>query len=119
MFATPDGAADARFADRSSYERFAIPYTFKPRLSVAEALIAATTAFLRIFCGSVLFGVWGAYTMLLLGRIRHMLWRVVVFLPLLAIFALAFVALMVSISWTMHRIARWRPGRSAENPSKN
>jgi hypothetical protein len=47
---------------RSSYERFAIPNTFKPHLSPAEAAISAIGAFLRILLGSILFAVWGTYS---------------------------------------------------------
>ena len=43
--------------DRPGYERFAIPYSFKPRLSLVEALVASLGAFLRIFLGSLLFAV--------------------------------------------------------------
>ena len=83
---------------RSSYERFAIPYTFKPRLSLAEATISATGAFLRILLGSLLFAVWGTYTRLAWTAIRNVFLRGLVFLALLSFFAVSFALLMLAIS---------------------
>ena len=49
----------AEYVRRPEYQRLAIPYSFKPELSLKQAVIAAITAFLRILLGSVLFGVYG------------------------------------------------------------
>ena len=84
--------------NRSSYERFAIPYTFKPRLSLREATVAAFIAFLRIFLGSLLFGVWGSYTLFAWSKIGNIFVRVVAFIPLLTLFVFLFGALMISLS---------------------
>ncbi len=78
---------------RSTYERFAIPYSFKPRLSLAEAVIAATGAFFRIFLGSILFAVWGVYTFLAVHAVPGFLWRGVVLLALIALLAILMVIL--------------------------
>jgi hypothetical protein len=85
-------------ATRSSYERFAIPYSFKPHLSLAEAIIAAGGAFLRILLGSILFGIWGTYTILAFNAVRNVFLRVLVLLALLALFAVLLALLMMAIT---------------------
>jgi hypothetical protein len=83
---------------RSSYERFAIPYTFKPQLSLAEAAISAVGAFLRILLGSILFAVWGTYSFYAWNSIRNVFLRCSVLLALLLLFAVSLTALMLAIS---------------------
>lgn len=90
-----DGLDDPR---RSSYERFAIPYNFKPQLSVVEAAISAAGAFLRIFFGSILFAIWGAYTLFAWSSIHNVLLRGSAVLALLLLFAAAFAVLMLAVS---------------------
>jgi hypothetical protein len=89
---------DGQDPARSTYERFAIPYSFKPRLSVAEAVIAASGALLRILLGSILFAVWGTYTFLALSAIKNVFLRGFVLLALIALFALLLALLMLSIT---------------------
>ena len=91
----PDGHDDP---GRSSYERFAIPYTFKPQLSLADAAISAAGAFLRIFLGSILFAVWGTYTFYEWNSIRNVFVRGAILLALLLLFAVSFTLLMLAIS---------------------
>lgn len=92
--------ADPRPAgdDRSIYERFAIPHTFKPQLSFAEALVAAAGAFLRIFLGSLVFAFWGAYSLAAWTAIRSSFWRVAAVLLLFLLFLLSFASLMIAIA---------------------
>ena len=97
----------AEAAKRSSYERFAIPYSFKPRLSVVEALIASTIAFLRIFLGSSLFAVWGTFTWTWLAHIHNVILRGILFVPLLALFLVTFAGLMLAISAAVRAVTRW------------
>jgi len=89
---------DGRDPARSSYERFAIPYSFKPRLSFAEAVIAAGGALLRICLGSLLFAVWGTYSFLAWSSIRNVFWRVTVLLAMVLLFAASLAVLMLAIS---------------------
>jgi hypothetical protein len=84
--------------DRSEYERFAIPFTFKPQLSFVEAVIEAAGAFLRVFLGSVLFAVWGAYSLVVWTTVRSLFWRVSMLFPLFLAFVLAFALLMLAIA---------------------
>jgi hypothetical protein len=83
---------------RSSYERFAIPYSFKPRLSFAEAVVAAGGALLRIFLGSFLFAVWGTYSFLAWSTIRNFFLRGIVLVVLIVLFAVCMALLMLAIS---------------------
>ena len=88
---------DDRSAKRRAYERFAIPYTFKPQMSFPEAVIAALGAFLRILLGSLLFAFWGAYSLSLGSAIRNVFWRVAVLLPMFLLFLGLFALLMLAI----------------------
>ena len=99
-----------RAADRSSYERFALPYSFKPRLSVLQASVAALIAFLRIFMSSLLFAFWGTYSLLALIRIRNIFWRLVAVPPLLLLFALLLGSLMFALS-ALARLLHRHPQR--------
>lgn len=83
---------------RSSYERFAIPHTFKPQLSLVEAAISAAGAFLRILFGSTLFAVWGTYTFYAWNSIHNVLLRGGALLALLLVFTISFTFFMVAIS---------------------
>jgi hypothetical protein len=83
---------------RSSYERFAIPHTFKPRLSVAEAAIAAGGALMRIFLGSLLFAVWGTYSLLAWNTIPNVFWRAAALLGLVLAFAASLALLLLAVS---------------------
>lgn len=83
-------------AEHSSYERFAIPYKFQPRLRVIDAAKFALRTFLRILLGSVLFGAWGAYTLLAWVSIRNPFLRVGAEIPLLGLFLALLVAMMMA-----------------------
>jgi hypothetical protein len=98
LLASPGEDLEGRNPERSVYERFAIPYTFKPQLSVAEALISVAGAFLRIVLGSILFGFSGAYTILAWNSIRNVVLRVLVVLFLISVFVVSFFFLMLAIS---------------------
>lgn len=99
---------------RSSYERFAIPYSFKPRLSIREAVVAAGGALLRIFFGSLLFAVWGTYSFLAWSTIRNVFLRGVVLTILVVLFAVSMALLMLAISALVRIVWPHRP----EHPLK-
>jgi hypothetical protein len=92
------------FPARSTYERFAIPYSFTPRLSLVEAMIAAGGALVRILLGSILFAVWGTYSFLAFNAIKNVFWRGFVMLALLALFALLLALVMLSITSLVRRV---------------
>jgi hypothetical protein len=82
----------------SPFERFQIPYTFKPNLSVSEAVAAAAVALLRIFLGSLLFAFWGAYSLAVVTKIQSWFWRAALAVPLIILFVLLFALLMLAIT---------------------
>jgi hypothetical protein len=96
--AAADPATTAHAVDDSSYERFALPYKFQPRLSVPHAIVFALRALLRIFLGSILFGVWGAYTLLAWSSIHNPFVLAVTLVPMFAVFLALLAGVMVGTS---------------------
>jgi hypothetical protein len=88
----------AKDIDRSQYERLAIPFSFKPQLSLAEATISAGGAFLRIILGSLLFAVWGTFSYLAWSTIRNIFLRATALVAMLSAFAVSFALLMMGIA---------------------
>ena len=101
----PDSAGPAR----SQYERIAIPHSFKPQLSVAEAAFAAGGAVLRIFLGSLLFAVWGTYSFIAWSAVQNVFLRSIMALFLVALFVVLLLALMLAISGLGRMIWPRRP----------
>src|SRR5579863_5440332 len=97
-------------AQQSSYERFALPHTFKPQLSLAEAAVSAAGAFFRILFGSILFAVWGTYTFYAWSSIRNVFLRGGAVLALLFLFAVSFAFLMLAISALVRKCWPRSPG---------
>ena len=93
-------------ATREKYARLAIPHSFKPSLSLMQAFLAATIAFLRIFLGSLLFAFWGAYSIFGVIRIQSTFWRIAAVPPLLCVFGVLFGLLMFAISASARFLAR-------------
>jgi len=91
----PPAELNDHAVDRSKYSRLAIPHSFKPQLSVVEAFVAAVAAFLRIFLGSLLFAVWGTYTLAAWSRIQNLFLRLGAIIALFALFALVVLSLMM------------------------
>jgi hypothetical protein len=102
---------DGQDPERSSYERFAIPYSFKPSLSLPEALISVCGAFLRIVVGSLLFGIWGTYSFLAWSSIHNVILRYATLLALISAFALAMTCIMLAISTGVRMVWPQRPAR--------
>lgn len=89
---------------RSRYQRFAIPHSFKPELSFAEAVVSAGGALLRIFLGSLLFAVWGTYTFLAWNRIHNLFLRGAAMLVSISAFAGCFTLLMLAIAALVRKL---------------
>ena len=107
LFPALDGGDEAEA--RSGHERFAIPFTFKPQLSFPEALVATAGALLRIFLGSLLFAVWGTYSLVVWAAIRDPFWRISVQLPLFLLFLISFFLLMLAIAALVRTISLQTP----------
>jgi hypothetical protein len=90
--------------ERPMYQRLSIPYSFKPELSFPEAIIAAMGAFLRIFLGSILFGVYGWNALVLWNSIRSPFWKVAAIPPLILVFLVLFAALMAAITAMVRKL---------------
>jgi hypothetical protein len=90
---------------RPEHERLAIPFTFKPQLSFPEALVATAGALLRILLGSLLFAVWGTFSLVSWAAIRNPFWRIGVQLPLFLLFLLSLSLLMLAIAALVRTIA--------------
>ena len=91
---------------RSPFERFAIPYMFQPALRPSQAAIAALRAFLRIFLGSLLFGVWGAYALLLWTSVPTPLLRVAAMIPMIALFLVLLSGVLIATTLILRPRAR-------------
>ena len=91
----------------SSFERLAVPHSFKPRMSIAAATFAALVALVRIFLGSMLFAVWGGCTWALWAMIHNPLWRYLTLLPLIAGLLVTMGLLMIGISVCARRLKAW------------
>jgi hypothetical protein len=91
---------------RAKYERLAIPYSFKPALSLGEAVIAAFAAFLRIFLGSLLFALCGAYALSVWTGPYSLFWRVTVALGMAALFLGSFALILWAIGAAVQKFSR-------------
>jgi hypothetical protein len=61
-------------------------------------VISAAGAFLRIFLGSVLFAVWGAYTLHAWSSIHNLFLRGGIMLVLFVLFVVSFALLLLGVS---------------------
>jgi hypothetical protein len=84
-------------AQASSYERFAIPYSFKPRLSVGEAVVFASSALLQILLSSLLFAVCGTYAVVFWQTIHNIFLRLLAVLAAGITFLILFPLLLIAI----------------------
>jgi hypothetical protein len=92
--------------DGSRHERLAIPYLFQPALSLSEAVVATLRAFVRIFLGSLLFGVWGAYAMLLWTSIPNPFLRVAAMILMITVFLVLLGGLLIATTLLLRPRAR-------------
>jgi hypothetical protein len=64
------------------------PYSFKPELSLREAVVAVIAGLLRILFGSLLFAVCGAFALMTWKASHNMFWRIAATVGFAAIFLL-------------------------------
>lgn len=91
------------------YQRFAVPYVFRPHLSLTEAIVAAGFAFMRIVFGSLLFALCGTGMLLAWNQIPGPFWRVAAEVPLFVLFLCLFASLMLAISVLARKCLSGRP----------
>lgn len=96
--ADTSGAAEAEARTRSPHERFAVPFMFRPVLSVSNAVAFALRTFLRIFLGSLWFGAWGACALWLWFNIPNPFLRTAAMVPMLVLFLALLAVLMAATS---------------------
>ena len=89
---------------RPTHQRLPVPFTFKPELSFGAAMIGALGAFLRIFLGSILFGVYGWNALVTWNAIRSPFLRMAAILPMILVFLLVFAVLMAAISALVRKL---------------
>lgn len=96
-FALPAPQAQSA-GPRSIAQRFAVPHSFAPDLSLPEAMIRVAAALARILLGSLLFALWGVFSARTWAAVPSHFWRGASILPLALLFLLPFAALMAGIS---------------------
>jgi hypothetical protein len=83
---------------RSIAQRFAVPHSFAPDLSLPEAMVRVAAALARILLGSLLFALWGVFSARVWIAVPSNFWRGAAILPLALLFLMPFTALMAGIS---------------------
>jgi hypothetical protein len=86
------------FGDAPVRERFELPFTFNPRLSVLQAVVVTLAGFFRIVLGCGLFAIWVRYTFFTWINIENLFLLFAALLSLFAAFLLALVLVMLGIS---------------------
>jgi hypothetical protein len=102
----PDSAALPSDAGKAVHQYFKLPHIFQPALTLNQALIATLRTLLRIFLGSILFGIWGAYSMLVWTSIPNLFWRVAAMIPMLALFLVLLGGLMIATTLVLRPLTR-------------
>lgn len=97
-FSLKTSGSSVKDKGRSVSERFAVPYVFRPRLTLIEAMVAAGFAFLRIVLGSLLFAFCGTGIWMTWNAIHNVFWRLAAVLPQIFVFFLLLALLMIAIS---------------------
>jgi hypothetical protein len=91
----PEAASSKAGEAGGLHQRFAIPHMFQPSLTPSQAFTAALRTFLRIFLGSMLFGVWGAYALLAWTSIHNPFLRMAAMIPMVALFLVLLGGLLI------------------------
>jgi hypothetical protein len=86
-------------------QRFAVPHSFAPDLSIPEAMVRVTAAMARILLGSLLFALWGVFSARVWAAVPSYFWRGAATLPLALLFLVPFTALMAGISMLVRAVS--------------
>ena len=90
--------------DRSEFERLAIPFTFQPRISLFEAMLAVTAGLARIILGSILFAVCGTGIWMTWAAIPNPFLRMAAVVPMVLTFFVLLALLMIGIGLLLRRL---------------
>jgi hypothetical protein len=101
-----DGAVAVKAGEKSPLGQFSVPFMFQPELTLSQAFTAALRAFLRIILGSILFGVWGAYALLVWTSISNPVLRVAAMIPMIALFLVLLCGLLIATTLLLRPRAR-------------
>jgi len=104
----PDKGPDSAPHGRSAFSRLAIPYSFKPDLDSADALVAVIGTLVRIFGACFYIAVWGGLSLFAWSSIGNRFWSSVAVLPLILLFLAGFAGLMLGIAAVERRIISHR-----------
>jgi hypothetical protein len=83
---------------RTIADRFAIPHTFPPELTITQALVRVGGALMRICLGSLLFALWGVGSLMVWSAVANPFLRVLALLPLLAVFLATATGVMLGVT---------------------
>ncbi len=92
------------------YARFAVPHSFPPEMHFGEAIIRVIGALARIFLGSIVFAVCGAYIWYSWVAIHNVFLRLAAVTALSLIFFAAFGAVMFAIHMGVESVVRRMQG---------
>lgn len=100
-----------RLAEFRTLDRFRSPRTFNPTLTFPEACVAVAGALTRIFLGSLLFAICGAYTWSAWATIHSPWWRAVAVILWSLTFLVSFAALLLGVQAAVNGMLRRLKGR--------
>jgi hypothetical protein len=60
---------------QSPFEKFAIPHTFQPRLTVYGALLAVSAALTQILLGCLIAALWGVQIWMAVASAHSVVWK--------------------------------------------
>ncbi len=89
----------------SPLEKFAIPHTFQPRLSLYGAFLAVTAALTQIFFGCLIAALWGVRIWLAVASTHSTVWKSLAIFGFAAGMAVSLVALMFAVRAVQRRIS--------------
>jgi hypothetical protein len=90
---------------QSPFEKFALPHSFQPRLTVYGALVAVTAALTQILLGCLIAALWGAQIWLAVASTHSMVWKSFATFGFAAGMAVSIAALLWAVQSVVRRIS--------------
>lgn len=85
---------------------YALPHTYQPNVSFLEAVVRVCGALARIFLGSAVFAICGAFAWQSWATIHNWALKLLALTAIGIVFAIAFAALMLAINTAVERVVR-------------